>query len=393
MSRVDQKLKEIDWEFSDYRGLFNGYADINSLHWYPAPFVPQIPAILIELLSKASDMVLDPFAGGGVALLEAAKLNRRFVGVDRNPHAIDIINAKFSALDVVTEYWPAKLLKDLDRHARKIESAKYVRNQGIHEDVLRWYHPSTLSQLCRLHAVTVDQRDLKKRLVLKTLLSSILLRACARREHYTYITDNCFPNLSEADPVDALKLFTQQAQLAFESVSLFRIQYEMMHGHKWHPTPNDVLMADARHLDFLPNESIDMVITSPPYLGVNDYVRSMRLTTLFFPDADVEPAIADEIGARRKRSRKRALEEYISDMNRVFDEMARVLKPSGFLAMVIGQGQGKVTKDTDVIGALLEILRKRHRFVVVHRDRRKIKFRRIQVPGVGSEEVIVCKRK
>jgi len=392
MTSAVKKLRQIDWEFSDYRGLFIGHADINSLHWYPAPFIPQMSAILIEVLSEEFETVLDPFAGGGVALLEAAKLNRRFVGVDRNPHAVDIINAKFSALHVLTETWLAKLLMTLDGNLPNVAPATYVRNVGIHEDVFRWFHPSTLSQLCCLHAMVVSQRDARKKLVGKVLLSSILLNSCARQEHYTYITDNCFPDLGEAKPVDALEMFAQQAQLAFDSVSLFRVQFEMMHEHKWRQMSGSVFKADSRHLNFLSDHSVDMVITSPPYIGVNDYVRSMRLTTLFFPDPDVDVAIADEIGARRKRSRKRALEEYISDMNLAFDELARVLKPSGFLAMVIGQGRGKVAKDTNVIRVLLESLKKRHGFVTVYRVTRRIKFRRIQVPGVGSEEVIVCKR-
>jgi len=79
-------------------------------------------------------------------------------------------------------------------------------------------------------------------------------------------------------------------------------------------------------------------------------------------------------------------------MDKSFSEISRVLKPEGFLCLVIGQGRGKVCK-SNVVGELLKILLKKYEFKIGMSTTRKIKFRRIQVPGVGNEKIFILNRK
>jgi len=224
-------------------------------------------------------------------------------------------------------------------------------------------------------------------LLKKVLFSSILQKCCSQKDHYTYVTDGCLPK--EFQYVNAIDHFINQAKLIASAAENFRKQFEMTHGVKWHSMEGIISVGDSRSQNFLKDNSVDMVVTSPPYLGVNDYVRSLRLTWLFFHEKGTETAIKNEIGARRKRSRKNAYEEYIHDMDEIFSEIYRVLKPSGFLCLIVGQGKGKVSKKKDVINELLQMLNKNHEFNVEMRISRKIKFRRIQVPGIGKEEIII----
>jgi hypothetical protein len=98
-----------------------------------------------------------------------------------------------------------------------------------------------------------------------------------------------------------------------------------------------------------------------------------------------------EIGARRKRHRKQGFEEYLIDMKKIFDGITRVLKVKSFLCIVLGQGKGKINR-----GNLLEIipdtLNKEYGYKLVFQKERKIKFRRIQVPGVGNEMILVFQK-
>jgi len=394
--RLDE-LKNVDWDFSDYKGISSFPTDINSLHWYPAPFVPQIPAILIQVLTKHGDTILDPFAGAGVAFIEALKLNRRFIGIDINPFAVNIMRAKYYALSLSNKQWFSTIKKEIESIPAVESIEKYLEEARIEKETLNWFESKTLAELCTLHRYVTSDPDKKSRLLKETLFSSILNKCCSQRDHYTYITDGCYPK--ELQHIDALKHFLLQAEIAYVAAEAYRKQYRIMHNEEWVPRNGIVRVADARSLDFLKSEEVDMVVTSPPYLGVNDYIKSMRLTWLFFPNDNLKEYLKNEIGARRKRGRKYAYEEYVDDLDRSFSEISRVLKPEGFLCLILGKGSGRVNK-RNVIEELIELLRKKHKFTIGMRSSRTIKFRRIQLSkvgvriiGVGNEEIIVLNRR
>ena len=394
-----RELKRIDWDFSDYKGASSSSANINSLHWYLAPFVAPIPAILIQTLTQQGDTVLDPFAGAGVALVEAARLDRNFIGIDVNPYAVNIMRAKVHALEAADDQWFSNISENVDALSSKpvVHSViDYCARAEINTEVFRWFERKTLRQLCNLHYYVVSESDSKDRLLKKVLFSSILQRSCSQQRVYTYVTDGCFPE--KMVHVDAMRLFRRRAQLTALAAQTFRKQYKLLHGVEC-TTPSVLLSeGDARNLAFLRDNSVDMVITSPPYLGVHDYVRSMRLTALFFPERNGALAMRNEIGARWKRNRRNAYDEYLAHMGKAFSEICRVLRPRGFVCLVIGRGGGKTYKG-DTVHELITPLHTLHRFKTALRVTRTIRFRRIP-PGFqsrrrqteGKEEIIILNR-
>lgn len=383
------QLQNIDWEFSDYKGFSSFPADINSLHWHPAPFVPQIPAILIQALTEEGDTILDPFAGAGVTLVEAARLKRRFIGIDINPNAVNIIKAKFYALSLLNKQLFLTIKKDLESLPSVDSIEDYCMKFGVDKEVIKWFEKKTLKELFSLHQYVKSEPNSRNRLLKKVLFSSILQKCCSQREHYTYVTDGCYPD--KLLYINAKELFLNQMESTRKAVETFRKQYRLMYHKDWSFSDSVISVGDARDLRFLKNGSVDIVVTSPPYLGVNDYVRSMRLTWLFFPEKGIQNAMKYEIGARWKRNRKYAYEEYVDGMDKSFSEISRALKPTGFLCLVIGKGRGRVCK-RDVVEELLEILCNKYEFRSCMRISRKIKFRRIQVPGVENEEIIILNK-
>jgi DNA modification methylase len=57
---------------------------------HPAPFPVELPEQLIRLYTYEGDLVLDPFMGSGTTMVAAARLGRRYVGYDLDPHYVDI---------------------------------------------------------------------------------------------------------------------------------------------------------------------------------------------------------------------------------------------------------------------------------------------------------------
>ena len=375
----------VDWDFVDFTSR-NFRSDINNLHWYPASFVPQIPDILIQTLSHEGDCVFDPFAGSGVTLVEAARLGRRFIGTDINPFAVEIARAKFLAIENATKDWQEDLNKEVSS-CRSTESARdYLERVSISTEVPRWFESKTLDELLCIHEIILNNRRNSFELE-KVIFSSILKSCCSQRRHYTYITDGCYPREFKYRP--AKKLFMEKVELVRRAAEIFKEQYRRKYFNEY-KYDGDIRLADARKIEWINDASVDLIVTSPPYLCTHDYLKAMRLINLFFPKENFKSFLENEIGARYKRQRRGAYEEYVKNMKEAFQECQRVLKRGGFLGMTIGKGKGKVVK-SDVIKQLLSFLLD-NGFLTIYRNTRKISSRRIRFPGVLTEHVVILEK-
>jgi methylase of polypeptide subunit release factors len=383
-SGVSSKLGRVNWDFADY--LSSSYPeDINNIHWYPAAFIPQIPSILIQTLALDSDVILDPFAGSGVTLIEAARQSRPFIGFDSNPFAIDITVAKFQALECFDWGWAQSLIEDVERHKLTRTNAEYCKEEGISNEVSKWFHEATLRELLGIHEL-INTNANELHLLKIVLFSAILKSACSQRKHYTYVTDGCFPR--ELIRVPAKALFAEQIKRAERASEMAHKFFEKAFSRRYRTPYNRVQVGDARNMSSVAAGEIGLIVTSPPYLGCNDYAKSMRLTQLFFPSQTLRSSAELEIGARWKRKRASAADAYLKDMRQSLNECKRVLRKGGYLALVFGQGTGKV-RTSDVVKQVWDYVTDDLKFTKVFDTGRKIRFHRIRFPTVMNEKVAV----
>jgi hypothetical protein len=378
----------VDWDFGDFTSR-NAKVDINSLHWYPASFIPQIPDVIIQTLSQKGDWVLDPFAGSGVTLVEAAKLGRRFIGTDSNPFAVDISRAKFLAIEYAGIDWQEDLNRRVARNTIEQPTEYYMEAHGIAAEVCEWFEEETLRELLSIHEAIIDDHG-DRFLLERVIFSSILSSCCSQRRHYTYITDGCYPDKLSYKP--AKKIFAEKVQLVNRSAEIFREQYRRRHSREYE-YDGVIKLADARELHCIGKESVELVVTSPPYLCTHDYLKAMRLTNLFFPEKNIKSALENEIGARCKRGRMTAHEDYIRDIRKALQECHRILKLGCFMGLIIGVGSGKVVK-SNVIEQLLDFLTDKEAFIAVYQNTRRITNRRIRgrTPGVLCEHIVILEK-
>ena len=101
-----------------------------------------------------------------------------------------------------------------------------------------------------------------------------------------------------------------------------------------------------------------------------------------------------EIGPRRKRGSnpQKIVQEYYSDMDSVFSEIHRVLRPNKYFCLVIGQGSGKITQSYDIVGDIEQDLQRKYNFHLEYMVNRNIWSRRIHVGGVSEERIYVYKK-
>jgi SAM-dependent methyltransferase len=332
------KLRSIDWDFT---GALSD-SPFSAIHFHPGRFASQVPATLIGLLTRRGDCVLDPFMGSGTTLVEAQRLDRVSIGVDLNPIAVLSVAAKtipLSAQAVVRDTC------EIERDVRvllgdtlPIEVARR-RGAGLVPGTVqaaKWYAPRVLADLAVLWEL-MSSYEGHRATIGRAAFSAILLNVCRETRHWGYVCDNTTPVSERA--ADVLTEFCSTLQ-SLAKAYRDRDEDRLSRFGADAPVPAAVIRCgDAvTELRKLANASVNMVLTSPPYFGVCDYVKAQRLSMEWF-GYDIEPLRLNEVGARSKRHRLTAVQEYIGDLGAVVRELYRCLKPGGKFALLLGESE------------------------------------------------------
>lgn len=304
MTRVDSIVAavsavSIDGDFMRQEELDLRNRDRTSLYPWRGQFSPGLIESLLRAYSSPGSFILDPFVGSGTTLFESARMNLPCYGAEIHPAAIAFSRmARFCNLT------------SLDR--RNVCS----RAEMFLEKHLAGHLPTNLFRLDlgpspTLNAETVQGllEDVSSDQFVSDFVISTLLLAMG---------DSNF--LAEEALDSAFKRnYRNVMQLPFTSEGC------------------NVLMSDARDLQ-LPPSSVDLVLTSPPYINVFNYHHNYRalLEMMGWRMLDVAPS---ELGANRKHRANRFLTviQFSMDLVQAFLEIRRVLRPDGSAVCVIGR--------------------------------------------------------
>jgi len=334
------------------------------LHWYPGSFIPQIPSYVIDILSQPGDVVYDPFCGVGTTLVEAVRLGRRARGTDSNSIAIRVAVAKTTFL---TDDILASLCVDVTSALRDRCSEYGIENQSTlfaprregsgpriiaDTNLPKWYHEKTWREMNTILEVAQGYTG-RIRNLLEVLLSGIAKRASSQSKHWGYVADNMVPKSVEYK--DAIAQYTRVLQdvvLAYRSLTqapaLFGCPREDLHDLA------RIERRDVRHGTGLAPESVDLIVTSPPYPFSTDCARAQRLSYWWLQES-LEDEREVEVGARYKRHRRNALEDYFQEMETCFEHIAITLKPGKKLCLVMGVPQAQRDKG-DVLERVVSLV-------------------------------------
>lgn len=331
-----EDLDSVDWNFL---GSSTPGFSVHSLHFFPGASIPQIPAYLIQLLSGPGDLVVDPFCGTGTTGCEALRLGRDTWLSDICTASLQITRSK---LALVTDPTIKHHLQDLELQleqqlvwSTRESDGHEPWDEGTSAELALWYHPDTLHELRDLWSLIQSTGHLPTRDVLVMLFTDVLF-ACAspglpvtrtgkrRRHHWGWIADNVKPRqLLRHDPMQLFRDRLGKAAAVSETARP--------------PVNSTILRADARDPLCLPRKA-DLIVTSPPYLGMIDYARANRTAYLWMNWPFEEDARA-EIGARASRNRKSAVADYVSNMTLVAQQFRDALRAGGYCAIVIGSSR------------------------------------------------------
>ena len=131
-------------EESGLRYFFNefwtaGQRQGHALHEvsYRACFKPQLPEFFIDRLTSEGESVYDPFMGRGTTPLQAALQARRPMGNDISPVSLLLTRPRLNP-------------PTLDTIADRLAGVDWSRGASERDDLLAFYHPETLRQICAL---------------------------------------------------------------------------------------------------------------------------------------------------------------------------------------------------------------------------------------------------
>jgi DNA modification methylase len=329
---------------------------------YPCKFIPEIPRWAIKTYLDTENInlkrILDPFAGSGTSLLEASLMGIDSVGTEIDEIAKLIIKVKTTQL-TEDEIQTAKSFTL--RTIRNLEENNFT-NDEIRlphiNNLEHWFNESALRGLGYLYNKILSEIDNEQ-------VKDFLLISMAGIVKRVSNADDISPKPYVSNKV--IKKPPAVAKIFLDSIERNLLGMIAMQTKQM---GNVVVRGDALHIQEAEN-TIDLAITSPPYINAFDYVRTLRLENLW-----LQLATEDELREKKKNylgtesisvkqerenvdilresdllktyyqevqevDEKRALiiKKFFEDMKRNLEEVYRVLKPGGYYGIVIGNSK------------------------------------------------------
>ena len=375
----------LNWKWAKRSDVYT-----HAIHKYPARLLPYIPIFFLSTTRYANedDIILDPFAGSGTVLLESMVhpyFKRNAYGVEINPLARLISKVKVTPLD-------DKLLrKNIDALFKSIDSYSKDPIISKFKNIDMWFSPNVQRDLAIIKAciekikdgnykdfflmcfssinrnVSLADRSIPPPVLIKPekfkdnpemyskikLLFNQKYNATPITEFKKTVEKNAIrvKNLSEITKVSSNKVCSKI--IWDDSMNL---KYGIM-------KPNGVI--DDKNAVMLEKNSIGMVITSPPYMSAQKYMRSTRLESLWLGllnESEIASIDKKTIGSERisvkfedvspidikdidtlalnvymkHPERGKIFAKFFHDMKIVFRQLNYVLKPKGKIILIVG---------------------------------------------------------
>ncbi|MBQ3160843.1 MAG: site-specific DNA-methyltransferase [Oscillospiraceae bacterium] len=309
------------------------YTDVNStnstiythgIHPYPAKFIPELPREIIMECTKERNVVLDPFCGSGTTLLEACIAGRKSIGIDSNPVATLISRAKTTALTELELQTIEVIISQLEEQNYTSLCAGWTPSTT---NLNHWFQPCVITELSWLRQFILDHSVGNLQVFLLCIFSSIIVNVSNQESNTRYAAiDKNFDNGVVLNTfIKKLKHEYKRICQVSEMKTVIKNTPTIIHGS-----------TDCINDNIIPDSSVDIVITSPPYANSYDYYlyHKWRMAWLGY---DVKKVQNDEIGSRHEHSSQKApISVFEHKMIPVMKNISRMLKPNKLAYFFVG---------------------------------------------------------
>ncbi len=322
----------------NFKGSNTSYLT-HSLHPYPAKFPPQLPQSLLKQFAGVGQTVLDPFCGSGTTLLEARLQGINAIGVDVNGLSILLSKVKSTPLTQEKQIIIKQFITQLEKDNSGWKNIRpQITTKNI-EGLSHWFQLNVAEELTYILQEITKIEDNEIKDFLKIVFSSIIVKVSNQDSdtRFAAVNKNILDDFT-------FKIFISKAVEYLKRVVELSNKIDTK-------TELTLFNADSRNLSFITDNSIDIIITSPPYANTYDYYLYHKFRKRWL-DLDVKFAQYNEIGSRRQfSSLKHDSQKWTDDLILCFKEMHRVLKINHPAFIIIGDSviKQKIIKIDEVI--------------------------------------------
>ena len=265
----------------------------HSIFYYPAKFIPHVVRYTLESFTQEGDWVVDPFAGSGTVGVEAYLCRRNAFLLDLNPLLNYMIPLKVrTKKDRLREDWLSQTLDSLEKSRHHFTPAW--------SNLTYWYPPEMLETLSRYWGFIKNSR----RDTYITIIESALVKMSKHFSYAEHRTPKLFRSKSKRKYVEELLQTDWEEKLKgmIRSHSLETLRSMNDFAALTDRHNNRVAFQGGVDSSYYPfQQEFDALITSPPYLQAQEYMRTvkMELFWLGYNDENIRKLSRLEIPYRK----------------------------------------------------------------------------------------------
>ena len=322
---------------------------------YPCKFIPQVPRWAIDKYSNDVSIILDPFAGSGTTLVEAALQGKKAIGVDFDKLSQLLCKTKTKSLS-------EKQLGLIESFTARVFAPR-KKKTGVLPDLHNLYHWFPEKNVVDLQHLKLSIEEFYKSSsdegVYNFLLVAFasIIRKCSYADAVSpkpYVSTKIQKN-----PLEVENAFERTVLTNLKSVKTYQVNSL---GEV------EIISDDARNITSSKyNGKVSLAVTSPPYINAFDYVRSLRLENAwlgFYGDSNIVDIKRKQIGtetipheeyskkpkkvkvealakltdkiSRTDRKRAHAIHKFFEDMEKNIRQVNKLLQRDGHYVVVVG---------------------------------------------------------
>lgn len=343
--------RKIDYSW-DYRGEpTKSYT--HCFHTYPAMFIPQIARRLLETYSNKGETICDIFCGSGTALIESRLLGRNSYGIDLNPLAILLAKVK------KTEINPIILTKayfGLIEKIRNFKESDLDVPNFMNLDF--WFKEKVIIELAKIKKAIKEIPDENVRNFFMVAFSETVRLSSNTKSGEFKLVRIPKEKLAVYNP-NVLSIFNKKIGININGMTDF---YNSVDKN----TYTKVIYGDSSKDNGIKKESIDCIVTSPPYgdsrttVAYGQFSRLSAQWTDIFEEPNKASGVDNELlggmptkdlvhnlkseylnqtisqVSERDRTRARDVLSFYIGLEECLKRAYYILKPNRHLCIVIG---------------------------------------------------------